>query len=101
MAVSNDSAPSSVQVGSLRVAEHTDFGMFTFLLLGDGARGLQVRKVDGKCVFSGRVVPHVSSATSGRALGATVVHIFRDISDQKTANRRKQLGPHLAVFCSE
>ena len=31
---------------ALRIAEHTDWGMFTFLLLRDGAMGLQIRPVD-------------------------------------------------------
>jgi isopenicillin N synthase-like dioxygenase len=42
--------PSAGATGSLRVAEHTDFGMFTFLLLGEGARGLQVKPVEGGTV---------------------------------------------------
>jgi isopenicillin N synthase-like dioxygenase len=42
--------PAAGPTGSLRVAEHTDFGMFTFLLLGDGARGLQVKPVEGGVV---------------------------------------------------
>jgi isopenicillin N synthase-like dioxygenase len=42
--------PSAGTTASLRVAEHTDFGMFTFLLLGDGARGLQVKPVEGGTV---------------------------------------------------
>ncbi|KAL1515509.1 hypothetical protein AB1Y20_002131 [Prymnesium parvum] len=31
----------------LRVGEHTDFGLFTFLLLGEGAEGLQIKPVRG------------------------------------------------------
>ena len=32
---------------AIRVGEHTDFGAYTFLLLGEGARGLQLKPVDG------------------------------------------------------
>ena len=32
---------------AVRVGEHTDFGAFTFLLLGEGAVGLQVKKIAG------------------------------------------------------
>lgn len=36
---------------SVRVGEHTDFGAFTFLLLGDqGAEGLQIKPVEGGLV---------------------------------------------------
>ena len=32
---------------AIRVGEHTDFGAYTFLLLGDGAQGLQMKPVQG------------------------------------------------------
>lgn len=32
---------------AIRVGEHTDFGAFTFLILGEGARGLQIKPVAG------------------------------------------------------
>ena len=35
------------QLAAIRVGEHTDFGAYTFLLLGEGARGLQVKPVRG------------------------------------------------------
>ena len=42
--------PDAGPAASLRVAEHTDFGMFTYLFLGEGARGLQVKPVEGGVV---------------------------------------------------
>ena len=36
-----------VSSSAIRVGEHTDFGAYTFLLLGDGAQGLQVKSVAG------------------------------------------------------
>ena len=39
-----DGAPAATPV---RVGEHTDFGSFTFLLLGEGAEGLQMKPVVG------------------------------------------------------
>jgi isopenicillin N synthase-like dioxygenase len=32
---------------AIRVGEHTDFGAFTFLLLGQGAEGLQIKPIEG------------------------------------------------------
>jgi isopenicillin N synthase-like dioxygenase len=40
----NEDASDATQ--ALRIAEHTDWGMFTFLFLRYGAMGLQIRPVD-------------------------------------------------------
>ena len=42
-------AAADLDLGStpIRVGEHTDFGAFTFLLLGAGAEGLQIKPIEG------------------------------------------------------
>ena len=52
-----DAPPESggeASLKSIRIGEHTDFGVYTFLLLGEGAKGLQVKPVTGGEVGGGR-----------------------------------------------
>lgn len=42
-----DETKASGKLPPIRVGEHTDFGLFTFLLLGEGAEGLQLKPVAG------------------------------------------------------
>ena len=86
-----DAVAAGEGAAAIRVGEHTDFGAFTFLLLGEGAQGLQIKSVAGGQVggaYGGEVggwldvqVPPSSSAGAGAVVntGAALARWTNDV----------------------
>ena len=95
---------------AIRLGEHTDFGAYTFLLLGEGAKGLQIKSVAGGEVggaFGGEqsgwrdVVPPVLPEGQVGALVNTGAALARWTNDVWKATAHRVIVPDQEVASSD